>query len=338
MTTEHPQCLNTLNGTTETSTSEEEIKNQTQVILQYSQLPISALRCAHRVLSEKRAAEDCVQAGVLEHAQVILKIAAYQPMLAYECLRVIFGTMFLYGGDSLVRVAQIRRLQVSSESSNQDVEKLFYDPETDWGITELQLLEQGLSPTKSTIAYTDPTNPEWRLIVPPQVERNCTEPRIWEVLKMEKSIRELTEGVRLLLSNSRNLRNIRLQRIGLAFLAFVAIERIAIPSLFRRLDVPIDPDTQEPREEDHSQNEPDNEAPDIISAPDDQVSGAAARAGPLRRRRSIWEAFKRSEKREEKQGGFGRERKPDPTSIIDIVSRTITNLRHDQDCFDEVRF
>eukprot|EP01053_Blabericola_migrator_P007079 Blabericola_migrator_1__7078@NODE_358_length_9448_cov_212_227694_g286_i0_p1_GENE_NODE_358_length_9448_cov_212_227694_g286_i0NODE_358_length_9448_cov_212_227694_g286_i0_p1_ORF_typecomplete_len2266_score432_97KAP/PF05804_12/16KAP/PF05804_12/5_1KAP/PF05804_12/1_7e08KAP/PF05804_12/4_8e02Arm_2/PF04826_13/4_8e03Arm_2/PF04826_13/1_1e03Arm_2/PF04826_13/5_7Arm_2/PF04826_13/0_095Arm_2/PF04826_13/3_2e06Arm_2/PF04826_13/2_1Arm_2/PF04826_13/4_9e03VATPase_H_N/PF03224_14/2_6e03VATPase_H_N/PF03224_14/1_1VATPase len=296
---------------------------QNQLILQYSQLPISALRCCHRLLVSEEVARECIDSGVFELAQKVLVRSLFQGMLSYEALRVIFACMSLDSRPGSFPEKQQMMILARNDNKTKGESIIdIYVSDDDWGERELSCLEQGRDPCgdEGCVGYTgDPTQPSWWKKLPPQVHRPEGK-RVWETLDMTDRMIDMTEMVRRILSNEKALRNVRLQRIALAWLAYVSCERVCLPSLYRRLDVPIDPKTHAPMEEEE----------DGLGADLEDVKNAK-----LDRRRSVWQRVKREKKeKEESRSGFGRERKIDLTSSVDIIRRTIENLWFDEDCLD----
>eukprot|EP01054_Gregarina_sp_Poly1_P006730 Gregarina_sp_Poly_1__6729@NODE_361_length_9223_cov_159_738751_g298_i0_p1_GENE_NODE_361_length_9223_cov_159_738751_g298_i0NODE_361_length_9223_cov_159_738751_g298_i0_p1_ORF_typecomplete_len1985_score330_78Arm_2/PF04826_13/28Arm_2/PF04826_13/8_6Arm_2/PF04826_13/0_0017Arm_2/PF04826_13/31KAP/PF05804_12/5_7KAP/PF05804_12/6_7e05CDC14/PF08045_11/2_1CDC14/PF08045_11/1_2e02CDC14/PF08045_11/2e03VATPase_H_N/PF03224_14/7e02VATPase_H_N/PF03224_14/0_78Atx10homo_assoc/PF09759_9/5_7Atx10homo_assoc/PF09759_9/76Y len=300
-------------------------EQQAQLILEYSQLPISALRCCHRLLKEPFAAQECINSGVFELAQQVLLRSLFQGMLSYEAFRVMFGCISLTASDGyiprlndLMILARQDNKTTSAGSSTVDI----YASADDWGETELAMLEQGEDPCgiPGCLGYgSDPTEPTWWLTPPPQVHQPLRRPRLWEQLKMTTRMTDITEIARKIVTNEKALRNVRLQRVAVAWLTWMSCERVCLPSLYRRLDVEIDPDTHHP-----------------ISEPEDSDIMADTPKMAAERRRSVWDTFKRDKKnkKDAQKEGFGRQRKIDLTSCVDIIRRVVENLWFDQDCLD----
>src|SRR5699024_7098163 len=105
--------LQTPNSSQTDAQKKQTFESHNALILQLSQLPVSSLRCAHRVLTSREAAEDCVRHKVFELATRILQMPHQQPMLAYESLRVIFAVLSIFRGDEQPRTADIRMLSTT---------------------------------------------------------------------------------------------------------------------------------------------------------------------------------------------------------------------------------
>lgn len=303
-------------------------EQQAQLILQYSQLPISALRCCHRLLKERSAAEECQKAGVFELAQEVLLKSLFQGMLSYEALRVIFACLSFLTPEGMF--PKLKNLMILARQDNKSAAApessadIYASPD-DWGERELALLEEGDDPCGNSDCQgygKDPTEPDWWINFPPQVHQHSVKPRPWEILKMTHRMTAMTEIVRKIATNEKALRNVRLQRVAVAWLAWVSCERVCLPSLFRRLDVPIDPDTHAPEESDSA---------------DDTMMDERPVHKQIDKRRSVWDTFKREKtrlKEESAKSKFGRCRKADLTSCVDIVRRLLENLWFDHDAVD----
>ncbi|EZG67689.1 hypothetical protein GNI_066500 [Gregarina niphandrodes] len=290
--------------------------DQNLAILQLSQMPVSGMRCAHRLLKSKTAAELCIQSGVFTHAMDVLSMDLKQQMLSYECLRVILATIAHLRGPDAKQPEDYPVLAATHVADESD--PFLTDG---WGASELQSIIAGNNPLG--YFYSDPTKPAWRTELGAQVYREEREQRIWEELGMTRRMNELVEAVRRQIGDPRANRNMRLLKVGIGFLAWVANERICITTLLRRLDVDVDPVTQEPvnlRQ----------------TAPEEVVD-----SGPktLQRRKSVWDAFKREKKTEEEdratKRGFGRGRKTEPEGVIDIVGDVFQNMWNDDKTITE---
>lgn len=278
-----------------------------------ARLPVCALRCAHRLLKTERAAKECAKSEVFRLALRLSQLDHDSSMTLYEALRVLFATMALFDPTQLgsVDTCNFLKGRIRAFSIDEDALTVSYDR-----------ILAGLDLTTGLPAkYEDPCDPRnlsltKSLAAHVHLDRRV-DTRPWYILNATPHLPAVVENVRRVISKEKNHRNIRLQRLGVGFLSWVACERICVPALFNRLDGRTD----------HDDHEDENVVPAHLKT-------------RFQRRKSIWERV--GMKATPRAGGenadddlmdnqFGRHPHPDATGINAILTNTINNLFYDED-------
>eukprot|EP00914_Ancora_sagittata_P011094 GHVO01021617.1.p1 GENE.GHVO01021617.1~~GHVO01021617.1.p1 ORF type:complete len:1477 (+),score=237.41 GHVO01021617.1:153-4433(+) len=224
--------------------SQVELRQQMDASVSTTPLPINTLRLARRVMTTKKAATQFVRRGCLKEVIVLLSSRTLHPILYTEIFSLILTVFARLDEDSEDHLPSLFTPRASprvTPRASLNVQRLPSDTRSmaAEATPRLQFLanpmrSRNVSVTanvytsKQTKGDTMPAVPDENVMPHWHADRPDGK-RIWEIIKLpRKTIRELVEHTKQILSMPDHYKRCRLQRSGIGILCYFACEKVEL--------------------------------------------------------------------------------------------------------------